>query len=157
MTWSSSKAGDAAFPFTGCGKAISFPTVGKRTITLKGIDKDGLTATATRQVDVKAVPAQSPPIVTIVDPHDHVLLDPGTAQALNGSVSPGAGTVTFRWTINQGTGEVDIGTTQTLSWIPGNNLPFHCGGNSAVLKFYATNAKGIGSTSINVTAFYPVC
>ena len=57
--------------------------------------------------------------MTIVDPHDHVLLDPGQAQALNGSVSPGAGTVTFRWTINPGNSEVDIGTTQTLSRIPG--------------------------------------
>ena len=53
--------------------------------------------------------------------------------------------------------EVDIGSAQTLSWDPGANVPFHCGGSSVVLKHYATNANGTGTASIGVRVFYPVC
>jgi hypothetical protein len=157
LTWASSKAVDTSFPFTGCEKAVSFATLGQRTISLTATDKDGLTATATRLVDVKAVPPQAPPVVSIVDPHDGDVLDPGTAIALNGAVNPGAGAATFRWTVFVGGNEVDIGSAQTLSWDPGANVPFHCGGSSVVLKHYATNANGTGTASINVRVFYPVC
>ena len=53
--------------------------------------------------------------------------------------------------------EADIGSAQTLSWDPGANVPFHCGGSSVVLKHYATNANGTGTASIGVRVFYPVC
>ena len=158
LAWASSRAGDTSFPFTGCEKAVSFAALGQRTLTLTGTDKDGLTATVTRKVNVQAVPPKAPPVVSIVDPHDGDLVDPGTAIALNGAVNPGAGASTFRWSVNFSSGaEVDIGSTQTLAWGPGENVPFRCGGHSVVLKHYATNANGTGTASINVRVFYPVC
>jgi hypothetical protein len=145
-------------PFTGCSKPVSFATTGKRTITLTAVDRDGMTGSVTRQINVKSVPAQSPPQVIILEPRIEDLLGPNTPEALNAAVNPGAGSVSFRWTIQSGSGpEVDIGNTQTLSWVPGKDLPFHCGGNSGVLKLYATNSKGTGSASIKVLVLYPVC
>jgi hypothetical protein len=157
LTWTSSKPGDTSFPFTGCERAVSFPTLGKRTLTLKGIDSHGATATATRQVTVQAIPAGSKPVVTIVDPHDGDLLDPSPAIALNSSVNAGAGAVTYRWTVDPFGTEVDIGSDATLSWVPQSNVPFRCGGHSVVLKLYATNANGTGTASINIRVLYPVC
>jgi hypothetical protein len=44
-----------------------------------------------------------------------------------------------------------------MSWIPGSDVLFSCGGNKANLTFEATDTDGIGSDSITICVNYEPC
>jgi hypothetical protein len=155
MRWTSSNPKDSLFPFIGCDKVVTFKTTGARTVTVTGTDEFGATGKVSRQITVQAVPPKQPPLVTILAPIEGAFINgPITLQS---AVNAGAGAVTYRWTVMRFGEEVDIGSGPTLTWFYGDTIPFHCGGVNTVLKLYATNANGTGTTSVNIYVFYPVC
>ncbi|HZN11881.1 MAG TPA: hypothetical protein VFC61_09385 [Blastocatellia bacterium] len=167
LTWTSSKAGDP-FPKTGCTPQVTFTTIGSRTITLTSIDPHGLTDTDTVTVYVVEPPANSPPLVAILNPTNNVNLNPDAWVTLRGKVDDpdNKNPITYQWVIRKsngaeiviGSGTANDGQQFTLSWKPSNNIPFNCGGESVRIYLRATDADGShGSTYVNAGVGYPPC
>jgi hypothetical protein len=166
LKWTSSKAGDP-FPVMGCAPAVSFPTVGFRTITLTGTDSQGATGAATVLVSVVNPPANSPPIVTILTPHNNNFFYPDELVGIVGTANDpdNKSPLTYEWKLKDGTtwttlgtGAMNDGQTITKSWKPADNVPFNCGGRTVRLYLYATDADGqTGSAYVDVYIGHPVC
>lgn len=152
LTWTSTKAEDTSFPFAGCQKMVSFTTLGFHGITLSATDAQGLSDTMSQLIEVKAVPVNSAPVVTIVNPLSGQIFSPdfGLTIPLASTVNSEAGAVIYRWTakVNPTGAEVDIGSTASLTWNALSTIPpFLCDTKNVVLKLYATNAHGTSSAS----------
>lgn len=50
-----------------------------------------------------------------------------------------------------------IGSGNTRSWKPGDDVPFKCGGNAATLVFSATDVDGTSTDEIPIKVTYGVC
>ncbi len=163
LSWTSTTAGDSSFPFNACEKVVSFSTLGLHVLTLKATDKDGTVNTVSQGLMVQAVPQGSPPVVTILAPHNNDIFDVGfigSTIPLQGAVNSEAGAVTYRWTVIsavQGSPpkEADIGSGPSLDWNPSKEVPFPC--VPIVVKLYATNANGTSSVSITLQLTSPIC
>src|SRR5690606_23948549 len=68
LVWTSSNAGDAAFPTTGCELQATFTTNGARTLTLTGTDSLGASGSASVTVTVVDPPPNLPPNVQVTSP-----------------------------------------------------------------------------------------
>ncbi len=167
LKWTSSNPADSSFPTTGCHPVISFTTTGVRTITLSGSDIFGFKASQSLPVAVTNAPANSPPIVTILNPSDNAFLQPGNVVTLWGTAADpdNKNPLSYSWVLKYGshqvtlaTGTVNNGQLISLQWTPGNNIPFSCGGTPIQLYLNATDVAGMtGSNSINAYVSYPVC
>lgn len=158
FTWTSSVPGDP-MPQIGCGITAVFPTNGQRTITLTVMDAKGATGKATRNVNVTDPPPNKPPIVAIVSPAtDDAYLDAGVVTNLQATATdPDGESMTYKWTIQTGASEKEIGTSLFLQWKPSNDVPFNCGGSLGTLRFYATDKDGTSKAQRSVYIAYPPC
>jgi hypothetical protein len=161
LKWTSSNPSDASFPATGCHVPATFTTKGPRTITLTVADQQGATGKATTFVVVLFdPPLHSPPIVNITNPHDGDHLDPDNSITLAATAFDPDGSrtlMTYQWSVTYGGVTKLLGTSKQLSWRPGADVPFHCGGRQATLTFKATDADGTGTDSAPVYVDYPPC
>jgi hypothetical protein len=141
----------------GCSPAFSFATNGPRdlSIDMKDSAGGGHGYSYTKRFTVVDPPLNAPPLVSILSPDDHASLDPNTTIQLKAEATdPDNGQpVTGTWSVD---GKV-IGTGNTRNWKPGDDVPFHCGGNDAVLTFSATDSDGTSTDHVNIHVNYPVC
>lgn len=166
MKWTSSNPADP-FPKIGCNPTVNFPTTGARTITLTGTDSDGLKDTASVTIAVTNPPANSPPIVTILNPKDNGYFDHSETVLLIGKADDpdNQGPITYEWKIKYGNTVKTIfqgsaGDAQSFlkTWKPSNDVPSDCGGWPVRLYLYATDAGGkTGAAYIDIYVAYPVC
>jgi hypothetical protein len=167
LTWTSSNPADSIHGDTGCALSRSFATTGPRTITLTGMDGDGLPGTDTIAIDVVAPPVDAPPVVTILSPVDGALLAPNTLIALQGKVQDpdGKSPVAYQWVLEQGntqtvlgSGNVQNGLNAILLWTPASHVPFDCGGSPIAIHLFATDQDGdTGTDVVTATVHYPAC
>jgi subtilisin family serine protease len=162
LTWTSSSSADTFgpyFPAAGCQPQVVFTTTGLRTITLTATDEYGATQSTFRHVNVVEPPANSPPVVSIVNPAPGAYVQPNTPVLLDGSVAePDGDAITYSWTVKIGSGpEKQIGTTLDKWWTPSSDVPFNCGGQQVTLKLSGTDKDGTGTASVNVTVVYDPC
>jgi hypothetical protein len=167
LTWTSNKAGDP-FPKTGCGPTVTFATTGARIIALKGVNPEGVQASDKVAINVVDPPVNSPPVVTILNPANGALLQPNTLIILKAKATDpdGSPTISYEWILIRSNGTTKtLGTTTSpnggqtmLPWIPKNDIPFDCGGQSARLRVRATDQDGqIGSKTIDIEISFPPC
>jgi hypothetical protein len=111
---------------------------------------------------VQAVPPNSPPVVTILTPHNGATFyvdTPGTIP-LQGTVNTEAGAVTYRWTVISEGKEKEIGSGPSLNWNPLHDVPPPCpplGTGKIVVKLYATNANGTSSATVAIQLLSNLC
>jgi serine protease len=160
LTWTSSAAADqqasgGSFPLSGCQPAASFPTLGARTLTLTVTDEHGLTHS--RSVTIQVVPPPEHPVVTITAPDDGAFLQPSTpVDLLADTFEPDGDEVTYEWVVV----DLDdsVGTTEdVMDWVPGQSVPFSCGGRTVTLRVRATDKDGTGEDTIDVYVAHPPC
>jgi hypothetical protein len=160
LKWTSSNAGDSAFPATGCQLQATFTTFGPRIITLTATDEKGQTAKTTRSFNVQFdPPPQSPPFVDITNPAAGASLDPGTPIKLTATATDpdGSTELSYEWSVKVGTTTKVLGTTKEMWWTPGHDVSFNCGGATATLTFKATDPDGTGSASVPIAVRYEPC
>jgi hypothetical protein len=165
LTWTSSNPSDP-FPVSGCTPQVTFQSLGMRTITLKGVDSFGLSATAMTSVVVVNAPSGAP-VVGILNPHAGDFLDAYTPVTLVGVVQDlsDPNPITYHWVLQNGTTSTTLGTgtvvgsgQPTLQWTPNANVPFHCGSTDVVITLDAkTPTSAANSTAIQVTIGFPTC
>jgi hypothetical protein len=165
LTWTSSNPADP-FPVSGCTPQITFQSLGTRTITLKGVDSFGLSASAVTNVVVVNAPSGAP-VVGILNPHAGDFLDAYTPVTLVGVVQDlsDPNPITYHWVLQNGTTSTTLGTgtvagsgQPTLQWTPSANVPFHCGPTQVVITLDAkTPTSASNSTGIQVTIGFPTC
>ena len=152
LKWTSSNPADLAFPASGCQPVTTFTTTGIRTITLSGSDTFGLKASQSLQVAVANAPANSPPIVTILNPSDNAVMQSGDVVTLKGSAGDpdNQNPLSCSWVLRYGSHEITLATGTanngqpiTLQWTPGNNIPFICFGTPIQLYLNATDVAGM--------------
>jgi hypothetical protein len=167
LKWTSSNAGDP-FPKWGCAPQVTLSTIGWRTITLQGTDSEGEPSNkATVTVNVVNAPANSPPVVTILNPLNNYFLDAYTWVTLKGKPDDpdNKSPITYKWVLKDGAtqtvlgqGVMNDGQVTSMQWKPSNNVPFDCGGHTVRIYLYATDADGLQSSAyVDVYIFYPVC
>jgi serine protease len=139
--WTSSVAADLALPLE-CNGTYIFQTQGPRVITLSGIDRQGLTASASVSVVITAPPSNLPPEVGYMTTYPAYNFEVGkpwvgytwsTAFRFTGSARDPEGDVpiAYRWIATSYApglatdpavfrSEVVIGTEQVLDWEPQN-------------------------------------
>jgi hypothetical protein len=167
LHWTSSNGGDLSFPASGCQPPITFATNGTRTILLTGTDSFGLKTTASVTVSVVNPPANSPPIVTILNPPDNAYLLAGDTVTLKGTATDpdNKNPLIYTWVLKRGstlttlgTGSVNNGQQISLPWTPGMNVPVSCGGEPIQVYLYVKDPDGMtGSNFIDAFVSYPVC
>jgi serine protease len=127
-------------------------------VTLKATDAFGAWTSYTITLHVDKPPAQSPPLVTILNPSDGELLEPNDVVTLQGTATdPDAGAVTGTWSVKVGSTTKVIGQGNTLQWKPSAHVPQGCGNVAATLIFSATDPDGTSSDQVGVKVRYPVC
>jgi hypothetical protein len=130
--------------------------LGFHVLTLKAMDEYGAVDNVSQGINVVALPPNSPPVVTIVNPKANAQfnVDFPMTLVLQGAVNADAGAVTFRWTATSASAgkEIDIGATAGVIWNPLSVMPFPCApaGGRVTLKLYATNANGTSSASVPI-------
>jgi hypothetical protein len=110
-------------------------------------------------VNVVDPPANSPPIVSILSPHDGDSLYPGVESTLDGSVTePDGDPVSYRWTVAvDGYGRT-VATTLDATWRPGDYITDHrCRDKDVTLQLTATDKDGSSIATVNLSVIYPPC
>lgn len=138
-------------PNPGCGTVTKFPAAGIYQVRLNTTDPYGAAApTAVKTITVKNKPKNSRPSVTIVQPEDDTVLQPGathTLKALGSDVDNDP--ITYTWWIKYGTSTTVtskvIGHAAQISWKPMNDVPFNCGGRSVTITVTASDNDGSAS------------
>ena len=140
---------------------VSFGSNGSRELTITVADDQGATDSKHRTVNVPDAPLHSPPIVSIVSPHDGDRLDAHTVVQVQGSaVDPdnsGQVAVTCRVGSAGAPGDTAIGHQLDFDWTPASSVPFSCGGSWRKLCLYGTDPDGTNSQCIKIYVNYPVC
>ena len=165
MVWSSNKAGDPS-PIAGCAPTFSFPTTGSRQINLTGTDSNGATGSANVTINVVNAPANSPPVVTILNPQNNNYLDPyATLTILGKATDPdGKNPLTYTWKLKDysettlGTGTVNNGQQISMLWKPSNNMSFNCGGRTVKLSLSVKDPdNSTGTAEVQFFVGFPPC
>lgn len=168
-TWGSSRAGDP-FPVSGYSAVVTFTTLGARTVTFSVDDGYGETGDDSVQVTVIDPPPDAPPMVTILSP----TLAGGDSAQVNGSldligvvsVAGPAEMIEYRWiyeasgldpiVVHEGT--ASTGVPFPYHWYASDEVPFHCGGWSGILRLEIETQSGDdASASIPLRVHQPVC
>ena len=168
LSWSSSNPADPVAPSKGCSVVVTFPTNGGRLVQLQASDPQQQKGYAYYAATVVDPPAHGPPLVAILAPTVGAYLQNGEVVDLLGALKDpdNTGPITYRWTVESGGVEVQIGSISTTAnpnltvgvpWTPSANVPFHCGGTSATLRLYATDPDGTTVKSVVVFVAYPTC
>ncbi len=147
------------FPAQGCYPLATFTSNGPRTLTLTATDAYGGKDQASRTINVPDAPLDSPPIVTILNPHNNVSLDDHIPVQIQGSaIDPdGVGPVSYEWRVQEGASPTTIGTQAVFLWTPSTPVPFDCGGTDVDLCLYGTDPNGTNSMCIDIHLAYPTC
>jgi len=147
---------------SGCRPRISLRGLdGPTTLTITGTDELGLQTVVSRNVNVTAIPPNSPPDIAIFDPPDGGSYSAAAPIPLHAEaeleadeVSP----ITGRWTVTTPRDTTEITTVTTTS--SGTTLTstgeFHCGAPSftteqQTLTFSATDDDGTAELSVVIT------
>src|SRR5262249_9375483 len=156
LKWSSTLVG-AQFGVvlgSGCALPVTFSSVGSYSIGLTGVDSSGAMGFANVLVNVVNAPANSPPVVTILNPADGAYLDPYAFVTLKATaVDPdNKNPVSYKWALQNGAVQTTLGMGNvnnspqpqviSLPWKPATNVPFSCGGGTVRLYLYATDVDG---------------
>jgi hypothetical protein len=159
LTWRTTVTADGTR--TGCNPIWSFATPGVRIVTLEATDTLGDIGTDQILVNVASPPPGGPPAVAI--------LTPGHGQSFDRTApidTSGAAvdtdrvqqSITYRWAVQIGNApEITIGTAQSFPWLPSDQVPFHCGGQSVKLRLYATDPDGTAMAEITLWLADPPC
>lgn len=143
LLWTSSVAGDP-FPQTGCALEASFSTNGTRTLTLVGTDPQGLTDTATVEINVIDLPDNLPPIVRVTSPEngDETVLE---AITLAGTATDpeNDAPLSFEWTASlDGGAPLAVGNAASVTWTPSDTFDFGQGSLRLVIRLSVTDSEG---------------
>jgi hypothetical protein len=154
LSWTTSVAGDPS-P-TGCAPKVTFTSAGIRTVTLTGTDADGATTKDTVLVVVVEPPANSPPVVAILEPGPSAYLDAFTFVTLKGTAKdpdpgPVSSPLAYQWRIKDGATETQIGSgtlvvngaQTTMQWKPADTVSPSCGGSWVKIYLYVTDGDGL--------------
>ena len=155
LRWTSSNPADA-FPVTGCEVAVTFATLGSRTLTLRATDPQGLSTTGSVTINVIEPPDNLPPAVSVTSPQNGLDINFFEALSLAGTATDPEGNtpLSFQWIANWGAGDVVIGNTRTMSWVPDDTIPFECDKTFNIrLTLRVTDSLGRpGTDFVNVRA-----
>jgi hypothetical protein len=158
MVWTSSVAGDAAFPASGCVVQVTFATIGSRTLTLTGTDGYGISDSASIVVNVTEAPANLPPTVYVSSPTDGSAPDVDQALALTGVATDPEGNnpLTYQWTISLNGGPTTvIGNTASIQWKPRDSYLFNqAGAWNVEVRLNVTDSLGNVGTDYVTLRWY---
>lgn len=143
-----------------------FVVAGPRTITLTGVDADGLSSAGHVNITVAGPPPNAAPTAVIVSPVPDQFTDPPDVfQSLKGTItSPGnANPISYKWVLKVGAMETVLASGTTISgkrvtalWKPGSYVVGHPGGTIVRIYLRATNSSNAtASAYVEVTVFYP--
>ena len=155
LTWSLPGGAEA----TGCSHTLTLHGDNLTTqVTLKATDAHGAWTSYTIQLHVDKPPANSKPLVTILNPSEGEVLEANDNVVLEGTATdPDTGPITGMWTVRYGTVSKFINTGNKLEWKPSTHVPQGCGDVDATLMFSATDPDGWSSDEVGVKIHYPVC
>ena len=158
-TWTTDQPGDDVG--SGCTWEARFSTLGSRTVTFTVTAGDGAQASDAVMVDVIEVPELGPPVVTILEPTAETPISWTTATTLSGHASDPDGdtALEWRWQLSDADGSVhELGDAASLSWLPGDDVSFNCGGSQVTLLLEVTDSAGTtGSDEVTVFVHMPPC
>ncbi len=155
LVWTSSVAGDADFPRTGCETAVSFASNGPRTITLTGTDSHGATGTDTVSITVVEPPPNLPPNVQISSPTHGSSPPIDLPLSLTGAaIDPEGDTpLTYQWTVKLGTlAPIVVGSAASVQWTPRDTYAFNQAGTWTVeVRLNVTDSLGnVGTDAVTL-------
>lgn len=155
LVWTSSNSADE-LPVVGCETDVTFASTGQRTLTLTATDPQGLSHSETVTINVVTPPDNLPPTVNVTSPQNGIIVGLFDELTLSGSaVDPeGHNPVSFIWSVNDGGGEIVVGNSETITWIPEDSFPFECDKTWDIrISLTATDAFGAVSFDfVNVRA-----
>lgn len=159
LVWTSSNAGDAAFPTTGCELQATFTTNGARTLTLTGTDSLGASGSASVTVTVVDPPPNLPPNVQVTSPANGATPPIDQAITLSATASDPEGNtpLTYQWTVKLGlNSEIVVGNTASLQWTPISTYPFNQAGDwTIVVRVRVTDSEGnVGTDSVTLPYYF---
>jgi hypothetical protein len=170
LSWTSSIAGDAPFPTTGCHPEVTFTTNGSRTLRLTATDAAAEAVTVMRVVDVIDPPLDRAPIPTISSPAPGSGHDGRFPFLVRGSAVDPDGTDTVTWELRArrlipavdvviGSGSCAPGAAcnPTLNWRPQDSLGMACGSYDAEIELRATDIDGTDSATVAFVVTHPPC
>ena len=149
---------DSTFPQEGCQPVVTFASSGKRVITLTGTDSQGQKGTAQVTVNVVDPPPNSPPIVTILQPNNHTLIDTDEVTLLGTAFDPDhKSPISYEWVLEGGQvlGSEDGGlfNLTSIKWKPYDYIVGHCSPVDTRVYLYATDpdgSKGVGFVDVSI-------
>ena len=145
LTWTSSNPGDGGFPVLGCDVQVVFGTLGSRTLTLRGVDPQGASASDTVLVTVLDPPADLPPSVLITSPTNLQSVQTDEQITLSGVVTDpeGATPLTLVWTVSTNGGPAQqVGTGNNVPWTPSDTIDFSDGRYDVTIRLTAQDPGG---------------
>ena len=155
LTWTSNLAADP-FPLTGCEVEASFAVNGARTITLTGVDPQGLSSIASVNITVVEPPVNLPPSVRITSPENGGDMSWFSAITLSGTATDPEGDLplTFEWTASLDDGApVVVGGAANVTWTPADTFEFGSGRNVLKIVLSVTDSEAnVGSDFVVLEA-----
>lgn len=141
-----------------CFPTFTFNATGIHSVALEATDLDLLTDQTQVSFNVVPVPPGSPPGVNITYPNPNDLYPPDAPLDLTALVtSHGGGPISLDWTIDWSGTPVTISTSNPDVWVPSDDVPFNCGGQSVILRLEATDGNGSKTDSVAFEIAYPPC
>lgn len=163
LTWESNSNLDRAgayFPATGCYPEVVFHATGPRTLTLTAEDELGATGTDTVSILIVDPPINAPPIVTVVHPSRGESFRRDEAITLTAEVleTDGDAATGERWTVRRAGGsEIDVGTSNPLTWQYLDRFSCNCDSVDVTARFYASDEDGTASDEVSFIILCPPC